>query len=79
MSKDVLTKTMVRQFARRERAYTCAYYSFEHGDKKKITGEKILPNIIEKMVTEFKTRRCVLDFYGNVIKTENIGRIFASQ
>ena len=75
MSNDVLTKPMVRRFARRARAYTCAYYRLEHGDDEKNTGDKILPDIIEKMVTEFKTDRCALDFYGKFIKAEDTGSI----
>ena len=71
MSKDVQTKIMVRRFAWQAKAYTCAYYSFEHGDNEKNTGEKISPNIIEKMVTEFKTHRFTLDFDGKFIKTES--------
>ena len=51
--------------------YTCAYYSFEHGDDEKNTDEKISPDIIEKMVTEFKTHRYTLDFDGKFIKTKN--------
>ena len=43
MSSDVLTIEIVRRFARRARAYTCAYYSIEYGDDEANTGEKMSP------------------------------------
>ena len=68
---NALTKLVVRRFARRARAYTCTYYSLAFGDDtNNTTGEKMSPEVIEKMVTAFKTHRCALNFDGKFIKTE---------
>ena len=69
---NALTKLVVHRFATPARAYTCAYYSLASGDDThNNTGEKMSPEVIEKMVTAFKTHRCALDFDGKFIKTES--------
>ena len=69
---NALTKLVIRRFARRARAYTCAYYSLAFGDDtNNNTGEKMSPAVIEKMVTAFKTHTCALDFDRKFIKTES--------
>ena len=68
LSRERLTKQIVRKFARRARGYTCAYFAFAFGNNEKLTqGEKISPEMIEKMVKNFKTHRSALDFEGKYI------------
>ena len=71
MSTNVLTTQIVRRFARRARGYTCAYYSLAFGDDQFNTGEKMSPEVIERLVMEFKTHRSALGFDGKYIKQED--------
>ena len=67
LSRDKLTNRLIRLFARKARAYTCAYYAFDNELLKDsavmlgISGEDTLPHI-EKLQKTFKTHRCALDF-----------------
>ena len=79
LSKEKITKERVHKFARRARAYTCAYYCLHYNGDDKNTesqqGEKILPAQMEKPVKDFKTHRCALDFEGKfIIKKEEISK-----
>ena len=62
---------MVRRFARRARAHTCTYYSLAFRDNARNTGEKMSPDVTEKMVTKSKTHRCGLDFDRKYIKSKS--------
>ena len=67
LSREKLTNKQIRLFARKARAYTCAYYAFDNELLKDsavmlgISGEDTLPHI-EKLQKTFKTHRCALDF-----------------
>ena len=68
--EKVLTTQRVRLFSRRAHAYICAYYKMWWIDKHKMrtqqtqlgTTATFTPVKIEKMVKQFKTHRCALDF-----------------
>ena len=78
-----ITKMHVRKFARKARRYTCAYYVLDHNLKPSsdrfvdengkmvidLTGSSTLPSI-ERLVKQFKTHRCALDFATKFITTE---------
>ena len=69
MSRERITKEVVRKFARRARGYTCAYYAFEYRNKNgEAQGEKISPQLIEQMVKRFKMHHSALDFEGNIVE-----------
>ena len=68
MSRERLTTEIVRKFARRARGYTCAYYAIAYGiDNGELQGERISPQIIERIVKMFKTHRSAIDFEGKYI------------
>ena len=60
LSRDKLTNRLIRLFARKARAYTCAYYAFDNELLKDsavmlgISGDDTLPHI-EKLQKIFKT------------------------
>ena len=70
LSRDQLNTKLVRKFARRARAYTCAYYVMDNNMSSDtaaivgLTGNNTLPDI-EKLTKTFKTHRCALDFDNN--------------
>lgn len=70
MSREKLTKIIVRRFARRARGYTCVYYHLAYGNNKNNVGENISPTLIKSLVKAFKIHRCALDFEGKFIKVE---------
>ena len=79
----MITKEEVRKFARKARQYKCAYYVLDHNLKPStdtfvdengrtvidLTGSTTLPSI-ERLVKQFKTHRCTLDFATEFITTE---------
>ena len=68
MSRERLTKEVVRNFAQRARGYTCAYYAIGHRQENgKLQGEEISPQLIKWMVNQFKMHRCAINFEGNYI------------
>ena len=72
MGRDNLTTDRDRRFARRARGYLCAYYRLAHTKSSKQANsaqqsEHITPQQIEKMVRDFKTHRCALDFENKFI------------
>ena len=73
LNRENITTERVRKFARRARAYICAYYRLHHGDSNNESkqGDRISPEVIEKLVRDFKTHRCALDFENKfIVKTE---------
>lgn len=67
LSRDVLTTERVRKFSRRAREYICAYrahHQVTSSDESRDTSDSNVatPVNIEKLVKEFKTHRCALDF-----------------
>ena len=74
LSRDVLTTERIRKFSARARAYMLAYLALEHQSDESINPETTTSSTsivakIEKMVKEFKTHRCALDFDGGFIKS----------
>ena len=83
LSRSVIKKEEVRKFARKARRYTCAYYVLDHNLQPStdtfvdehgrtiidLTGSTTLPSI-ERLVKQFKTHRCALDFATEFITTE---------
>ena len=77
MGRDKLTAERVRKFARCARGYLCAYSRLANneengpeGEEQEVTNiesERISPQQIEKMVQDFKTHRCALDFENKFI------------
>ena len=67
LSRDHLTTNLIRKFARKARAYTCAYFAFDNNLLAKskevlgLTGQTTLPDI-EKLQKIFRCHRCALDF-----------------
>ena len=73
LNRENITTERVRKFARRARAYICAYYRLHHGDSNNESkqGDRISPEVIEKLVRDFKTHCCALDFENKfIVKTE---------
>ena len=72
MSREQLTTERIRKFARRAQGYLCAYYRLHHGNESEIQSEQISPQTIEKLVCDFKTHRCALDFENKfIVKTKS--------
>ena len=83
LDRSVITKMKVRKFARKARRYTCAYFVIDNNlqpstdtfvDERgtsiiDLTGGTTLPSI-ERLVKQFKTHRCALDFATEFITTE---------
>ena len=75
LSRDVLTTERVRKFSARARAYMLAYLAldsnFEAATTPVNTTDIPVSAVIkiEKMVKQFKTHRCALDFDGGFIKS----------
>ena len=69
LSREVLTTERMRKFARRARQYICAYYKIHHDEQAAKEANTELtdtgaatPIKLEKLVKEFKTHRCAMDF-----------------
>ena len=74
LSRDVLTTETVQKFSARARAYMLAYLALENQSEAYTNAETTMSSTsivtkIEKMVKEFKTHRCALDFDGSFIKS----------
>jgi hypothetical protein len=71
LSDKVVTVERVRKFARRARQYLLAYHAIDSGNVDKNTQEdcaKYGPVALEKLVSDFKTHRCALDFAYRFIR-----------
>ena len=73
MDCEHLTTERIRRFARRAQGYLCAYYCLHYNAQEDEIndGEQISPQKIERLVKDFKTHRCALDFELNfIVKSE---------
>ncbi|KAI2491822.1 hypothetical protein MHU86_22728 [Fragilaria crotonensis] len=82
--ETVLTKERVSKFAARARAYICTYYLLSHREEEdpNAADERHVPSIhishkqqllykeIERLMKQFKTHRCALDFDQGFVKAE---------
>jgi hypothetical protein len=73
LSRDMPTER-VQNFSTRVRAYMLAYLALESQSEASTNAETTLSSTsiaakIEKMVKEFKTHRCTLDFDGSFVKS----------
>jgi hypothetical protein len=78
----VLTKERIRIFAARARAYICTYYYLEHDERRASVDseesigftpagkQQLLYKNIEKIMKQFKTHRCALDFDTGFVLAE---------
>jgi hypothetical protein len=73
LSDEVITRDRVRKFGRRARQYLMAYHAIDTNqlDEKTQNDCKIYgPVAVDKLINNFKTHRCALDFdYKYVMET----------
>ena len=69
MDRKHLKTERIRRFAWRARGYLCAYYCLHYNKQEDEIkdGEQISPQKIERLLKDFKTHCCVLDFELNFI------------
>jgi hypothetical protein len=75
LSREHLTKELIRAFSRRARQYICAYQAWHQqssSNSNEITGDQngISAHIIEKLIKKFKTHRAVIDFDNRFVAVQ---------
>jgi len=88
ISRDLLTTERIRKFSRHACQYICAYYKIYNEQKNREqqqqhqtyqVDESTTPVKLEKLVKEFKTHRCAMDFdssFCKVIFTEGESTLY---
>jgi hypothetical protein len=65
LSDEVITSDIVRKFSRRARQYLIAYHAYDTNQVDEQTQHDCTmygPVAVDKLINEFKTHRCALDF-----------------
>jgi hypothetical protein len=70
LSNEVISQERVVKFSKRAREYICAYHTLHKEQDETHLDPVVTPMKIEKLVKEFKTHRCTLDFDYSFIKQE---------
>ena len=72
LSNEVISQQRVVKFSKRAREYICAYHTLHKEQDETHLDPVVTPMKVEKLVKEFKTHRCALDFDYSFIKQECI-------
>jgi hypothetical protein len=65
LSENVITTERIRKFSRRAHQYLVAYHAIDTGQVNEATQvacSKYGPVAMEKLIGQFKTHRCAMDF-----------------